>query len=61
MARVPEHTFPLSPAQLGMFYAQQLDPGFRCRRPSCGETDSGRLQQFGRPFGGEVVAAYVSR
>ncbi|MFE3023107.1 amino acid adenylation domain-containing protein [Nocardia tengchongensis] len=27
MGRVPEHTFPLSPAQLGMFYAQQLDPG----------------------------------
>ncbi|MGW2662511.1 amino acid adenylation domain-containing protein [Nocardia tengchongensis] len=27
MARVSEHTFPLSQAQLGMFYAQQLDPG----------------------------------
>lgn len=27
MTRVSGHTFPLSPAQLGMFYAQQLDPG----------------------------------
>ncbi|MEV0467653.1 condensation domain-containing protein [Nocardia tengchongensis] len=63
MARVPEHTFPLSPAQLGMFYAQQLDPGvplseaqyIEMHGPLDVTTLRGVAAQAGREFGSGVL------
>ncbi|MFE5284655.1 amino acid adenylation domain-containing protein [Nocardia sp. NPDC056611] len=63
MTRVSGHTFPLSPAQLGMFYAQQLDPAvplseaqyIEMRGPLEVETLRRVAVRAGREFGSGVL------